>query len=158
MKEVWASDCTDERAWRNVQNFPDTTSLNGGLKAVYEQIAADNRATVVSTSIAACEPDITGEEMGAEHAAFEEMAAQGQSILAGSADWGSDCNAALITSTHKHDVAVWYPASDPFVTGVGGTHLNLDPNTNAWISEAAWRTPEWNPPLASGGGVSRVLC
>jgi hypothetical protein len=25
MKEVWASDCTDERAWRNVQNFPDTT-------------------------------------------------------------------------------------------------------------------------------------
>src|SRR5437899_11612766 len=60
--------------------------------------------------------------------------------------------------------AVWWPASDPLVTGVGGTYLCTDPNTglavdsgsppaqcqtNPGVREAGW--------IAARGGVSHVF-
>jgi subtilase family serine protease len=41
----------------------------------------------------------------------------------------------------------FYPAASPFVTGVGGTSLNLDSNGNL-LSETAW--------IGSGGGISSL--
>ena len=41
---------------------------------------------------------------------------------------------------------------------VGGTTLTANPITGAYTSEVAWNEPaEGNPPLASGGGFSRVF-
>ena len=45
------------------------------------------------------------------------------------------------------------PASDPNVTGVGGTTLKLDGNNNE-SSEMVWNDGSWG---ASGGGVSGIL-
>ena len=60
--------------------------------------------------------------------------------------------------------AVSTPASDPNVTGVGGTTLTADPTTGAYQSETAWTEPfGCNPPAVaptdvncSGGGFSSV--
>lgn len=60
---------------------------------------------------------------------LEFAAAEGISVFAAS----GDCGAADGTSS----VATNYPASDPFVTGVGGTVLSVS-NGGAYLSETAW--------------------
>ena len=72
---------------------------------------------------------------------FKQGAAQGQSFFAASGDSGSDDNGDGSTS-------VDYPASDPYVTGVGGTNLSTS-TTTSWKSETAWN--------GSGGGTSTVF-
>ncbi|MHB8351276.1 MAG: PKD domain-containing protein, partial [Thermoplasmata archaeon] len=68
-------------------------------------------------------------------------AAEGITVLAASGDCGaSDGTSGLSTD---------YPASDPYVTGVGGTVLTVDPNTGAWVSETGW---SGNSSGASGVG------
>jgi Pro-kumamolisin, activation domain/Bacterial Ig-like domain (group 3) len=67
---------------------------------------------------------------------FEEFAAQGQSVFAGSGDWGE-------FDPYFDD---FYPAEDAYVTAVGGTDLTTDGAGQAWAAETAWN---W-----SGGGVS----
>ncbi len=60
---------------------------------------------------------------------LELAAAEGISVFAAS----GDCGAADGTS----GVATNYPASDPYVTGVGGTQLNVTPE-GAYLSEEGW--------------------
>ena len=45
-----------------------------------------------------------------------------------------------------------YPASDPLVTGVGGTYISLDARGNRTAPDTAWTTD--NLGLAGGGGIS----
>src|SRR2546427_8764902 len=59
---------------------------------------------------------------------------------------------------------VWWPASDPLVTGVGGTYLCTDPNTGGGVdsvsppsqcqSNSGVREVGW---IAAGGGFSHVF-
>ena len=116
-------------------------SLSAGLD-MYQKIANDNTAKVVSTSWGLCESQTPSNITNAENTIFRQMAAQGQSMFAASGDHGSeDCNtSALVTDD---------PASQPYVTGVGGTTLTLDATTNAWKGETVW-----NHGGAGGGGVS----
>lgn len=79
-------------------------------------------------------------------------AAEGISLFAAS----GDCGAADGTS----GVATNYPASDPDVTGVGGTVLNVDASGD-YLSEAGWsgndtgaRAPGCSNQGGSGGGYS----
>lgn len=66
---------------------------------------------------------------------FEEMAAQGQSFLVATGDYGYKLKRG----------GVW-PADDAYVTAVGGTDLSTDGPGGAWRSERGWRF--------SGGGPS----
>jgi subtilase family serine protease len=112
----------------------------------YQQIADDDTANVVSTSWGTCESDPSGDP-SAEQPIFEQMAAQGQTVVSAAGDSGSsDCNG--ITN---NDPAVDDPASQPYVTGVGG----LTVNNIAPLSETVWNTPvSSGNPGAGGGGVS----
>jgi subtilase family serine protease len=112
----------------------------------YQQIADDDTANVVSTSWGTCESDPSGDP-AAEQPIFEQMAAQGQTVVSAAGDSGSsDCNG--ITN---NDPAVDDPASQPYVTGVGG----LTVNDIAPLSETVWNTPvSSGNPGAGGGGVS----
>jgi kumamolisin len=94
--------------------------------------------SVVSCSWGASELDRTVSNMNADDAILQQAAAQGQSYYAASGDSGS--HDALNGAT-----AVDYPASDPFVTGVGGTNVTLTAS-GGWRGESAWS--------GSGGGVS----
>ncbi len=99
--------------------------------SILNAIAADNLAQQISISWtwAPDDPD-TDDEF------FIEMAAQGQSVFAASGDTGQFDPA-------NQD---FYPAEDPYVTAVGGTHLVTAGRSGTWQSETAW--------TFSGGGVS----
>ena len=119
-----------------------------GPTDVYQQIADDNTATIVSTSWGTCESDPTG-DVAAEQPIFEQMAAQGQTVLSASGDNGSsDCYG--ITNNLP---AVDDPSSQPFVTGVGGlTVSNISP-----LTETVWNSGRnASTPGAGGGGVSSL--
>ncbi|MEO9181414.1 MAG: protease pro-enzyme activation domain-containing protein [Acidimicrobiales bacterium] len=119
-----------------------------GPTDVYAQIADDNEASIVSTSWGTCESDPNGDP-AAEQPIFEQMAAQGQTVVSAAGDAGSsDCNG--ITN---NSLAVDDPASQPFVTGVGGLSVNdINP-----LEESVWLTPTKNGDAgAGGGGVSSL--
>ena len=115
---------------------------------VYQQIADDDTATIVSTSWGTCESDPQGDP-AAEQPIFEQMAAQGQTVVSAAGDAGSsDCNG--ITN---NALAVDDPASQPYVTGVGG----LSVSSIAPLTQTVWNNPvSSGDPGAGGGGVSAL--
>ncbi len=125
-----------------VYSGPNSSSGSGPLD-VYAKIADDNTATVVTTSWGICEVDPSNNP-SSEQAIFQQMAAQGQTVLSAAGDNGSsDCNG--ITNNTP---AVDDPSSQPYVTSVGGlTITNISPLTQTvWNSNGG----------AGGGGVSQV--
>lgn len=113
-------------------------------------IISQHVAQVVTTSWGECEQleGFTGsDQASAENTLFHQAAAEGMSIVAASGDSGSeDCFPSPPT------LQVDDPASQPFVTGVGGTSLNANTTTGARLSEAVWN--DGSTVGASGGGVS----
>ena len=106
----------------------------------YNTIISANAEHAISTSWGVCEQaDPTFP--AAESTLFQEAALQGQSMLAASGDSGSsDCQAA----NGSNAPAVDDPASQPFVTGVGGTSLQaIGPPPSETV---------WNDSYGSGGG------
>jgi len=131
----------------------ETPSTDQGYIDAYAKIANDNLASVVSTSWYKCEPYQTATRRNAENTAFQQMATQGQSIFAAAGDYGSTSCLQFSGTTHKHDLSLDDPASQPYVTGVGGTTLTINGATNAYVSERVWN----NYPStfgAGGGGLS----
>ncbi|GHO75108.1 hypothetical protein KSD_28790 [Ktedonobacter sp. SOSP1-85] len=109
------------------------------------QIIADN-TPVVSTSWGLCEAYQGTSIMDTENNLFMLAAAQGQTIVAAAGDTGSsDCYHADGTTT---SISVDDPASQPYVTGVGGTLLSV--NGSNYAGETPWN----NADGAGGGGVS----
>jgi hypothetical protein len=105
----------------------------------WDAIVTADAAPVVSTSWGLCEPlAVDNGEIPSYSTLFEQAATQGQTVLAASGDSGSeDCYPSDDSTALKVD----YPASDPWVTGVGGTDL-FGPG-----DEVAW--------TYGGGGISR---
>ncbi len=152
-----------------VYNAPNTEL--GGI-AGYLQIARDNQADSVSSSWGQCEYYTDTTVHTEELQAFTQIALQGQSIFASAGDNGAyDCGAGT-GLTGKNALQVDDPASNPFVTGVGGTAfrkpnqgaITFNPGTNAnpsypgasnewvWLSHC----PTTDNCEGGGGGVSRV--
>jgi Pro-kumamolisin, activation domain/Subtilase family len=109
---------------------------------------------VVSTSWVFCEQGAgLASEIQQENIFFQAAAAQGQTILAASGDLGA--NGCYNPQTGANTTpAVDDPASQPYVTGVGGTtlHINFD---NTYQFEQVWNDRNIQNG-ASGGGVSQV--
>jgi subtilase family serine protease len=90
-------------------------------------------------------------------------------VLAGSGDWGSTSPSNVAgTLYYTHRVVDW-PASDPLVTGVGGTELQLTAAGQRTAPDRVWNDT-YNPtvnrfivgnngpnPLATGGGQSAIF-
>jgi Pro-kumamolisin, activation domain/Putative Ig domain len=121
----------------HVYEGPDTA---GGAYATLAQIVTDNTAEVVSTSWGVCEASVGASTEEAEAALFQEAEIQGQSVFAASGDSGADDCA-------NGTPAVDDPASQPYVTGVGGTSL---PSSVPPAAETVWNSNGH----AGGGGVS----
>lgn len=94
----------------------------------YTAIAGQDVASTVSSSWGACENDVAVGMAEAENTVFEQMALQGQSMFNSAGDTGAfDC----IRSDGTSIVDQADPASQPWVTSVGGTSLESDnPGTN----------------------------
>jgi kumamolisin len=84
------------------------------------------------------------------------FAAAGVSVLASSGDSGSNPDASISSGEYlaSAPLGVTYPASDPNVTGVGGTTVTYSGNWD-YSGEVVWdEISNTSDPSASGGGVS----
>jgi len=127
-----------------VYEAPDSAQ---GIYDNYAAIISQDRTQVVATSWGQCEPLTTPAMVEGENTLFQEAAVQGQTVVAASGDSGSeDCYQAGLDP--DPELAVDDPASQPFVTGVGGTSL---------VSVSPRQESVWNASGGSGGGgVSQV--
>jgi subtilase family serine protease len=143
-----------------VQGFP--AMMNA------EQFIVDHHeATVISQSFAAAEETFSNTQalMNLRHA-YISAAANGVTVLGSSGDGGTANT--FFTPVKNPPVipfpSVEWPASDPLVTGVGGTYLCTDPNTGTSVdtngppaecqAHPGLRETGW---IASGGGFSHVF-
>jgi subtilase family serine protease len=138
------------------ESKPDAADVLQSLTAPLTNTGA--KPDVISASLGSCEPatlDTIGNSgLKTVEGSLALAAASGISVLASSGDDGSS---ACLTPDGKPlpDLAVSYPASSPFVTGVGGTNVSLS-TANQIVSQEVWN----DSPLvvaAGGGGVSDMF-
>jgi subtilase family serine protease len=125
-----------------IKVYEGPNSGNGAL-ATYTAIVQDPTAKVVSTSWGLCEAAQSTSTVNAENTLFEEAATQGQAVFAATGDSGADDCGGSGAPAGVDD-----PASQPFVTGVGGTALH-----GGVTPETVWNDGTGGG--AGGGGVSR---
>jgi kumamolisin len=104
------------------------------------KIASDDKVSVTSISWGLCETQTASATITSTANEFKQGVAEGITFYSASGDSGSD-------DCGDGTTAVDYPASDPNVSGVGGTTLRLSGTSRS--SETAWS--------GSGGGVSAVF-
>lgn len=104
----------------------------------WTKIAEDNKAKVVSCSYDDSETNSLYTSFDAQN--LRQMAAQGQAVFVASGDSGA-------FGAGGNTLGVDEPASQPYVTGVGGTNLSVTADWAYYFEEAGY----------SGGGVSGVF-
>jgi subtilase family serine protease len=154
----------------NVTTNPAETQGVQGLPQMMdaEQFIVDNhQATVISQSFGAVEEGFKSTQslLNLRHA-FISAAANGVTVLASSGDGGS-ANSGKTPVKNPSPVpfpTVNWPASDPLVTGVGGTYLCTNPVTGIGVDSADPPTTCQNNSgvreigwIDAGGGFSHVF-
>jgi len=114
---------------------------------------------VISASLGLCEPDvflaIGLKGLRSVEGSLAMAAGSGISFLASSGDQGSaDC--VDLTGAPVNRLAVNYPSSSPWVTGVGGTNFALTPS-NTIAAQVVWNDTSLQPGAAGGGGTSQLF-
>jgi subtilase family serine protease len=127
------------------------------------QYVVDNHVgDVISQSFGEAETCMDPSLLAQQHALFQQAANEGITSFASSGDSGAsqfncDGSAAILSAST--------PASDPNVTGVGGTTLNATTPDGNYVGETAWTEQLFgcNPPAVdfndincSGGGFSTI--
>jgi kumamolisin len=136
----------------------DNQLLDETYQAVYNDATSSSNFGIhqMSMSFGQGENETTGDQMTEDDALFAKLAAAGVTCFASSGDNGS--TPGEDESGDENETGALQPetpASDPNVTGVGGTTLQLDSNNNE-SSEVVWNEAgiDGNLPGASGGGTS----
>ena len=153
-----------------VQGFPN-------MMKAEDYVVKNHLANVISQSFASAEDAFNGTaSLQNLRYAFQNAAANGVTVLGSSGDGGSANGMKSPVATGgkliPYPTVVW-PASDPLVTGVGGTYLCTDPNATGSPSRATYfhvgigakcGSNTFNAAHAaevawtfSGGGFSRVF-
>ena len=138
-----------------------TSNDDAALLAATKYVVDNHIGDVISQSYGEAEQCMDPSLLAQQHALFAKAVSQGQTVFASSGDSGAAQPACAGDGAIE---AASTPASDPSVTGVGGTTLNADTTTGAYIGETAWTEPfGCNPPAVdpsdvncSGGGFSAV--
>ena len=124
------------------------------LHAYSDALARGRRPQVISISLGICEPlalDTMGRSgINGIERILRTAVGSGVSLLASAGDQGS--SACVLEGHIQHRLAVSYPASSPYVTGVGGTNFVLD-RANQIVAEPVWNDTN-DAPDAGGGGAS----
>jgi len=152
--------------------------VNGGSKGVANALlyAVDNKtAPVISISYGECESMLGAANLSALANVAQQANAQGQTIVAAAGDTGpAGCEDSGSSTPATTGLAVSWPASLPYVTGMGGSEfeegpgvywaadsngLDVSPSALSYIPEMAWNdTPSplntQHGLLAGGGGAS----
>ena len=164
----WAGEETLDVEWAHVMApganivLAEAKSNNDvDLLATTKYVIDHHIGDVISQSFGEAEACMDPSLLSQEHALFAQAVSEGYTIFASSGDSGAsqfncDGSAAILAAST--------PASDPNVTGVGGTTLGTDAAGNI-LSETAWTEQFFgcNPPAVdlndincSGGGFSTL--
>jgi subtilase family serine protease len=155
---------------------------NNANYSVYDSIAyaVDTQiAPIISASYGTCETELGTSEYASLNSVVEQAATQGQTVIAAAGDDGStSCSGYTdLTATQQKALAVNFPASSQYVTGLGGTEFSSSDvaasNTTYWqsatgsadlissalsyIPEQAWNDDSSTYGLSSGGGGLSTL-
>jgi subtilase family serine protease len=128
------------------------------MMAAEDSLIKSGQADVISQSFGATEQTFPGVSSGNDSSlldlryAFEDAALHGVTVLAASGDTGATNYESDGKTLYPYRVNSW-PASDPLVTAVGGTQLNLDQAGSKITPDVVWNDGFG----ASGGGTSAVF-
>jgi subtilase family serine protease len=128
------------------------------MMAAEDSLIKSGQADVISQSFGATENTFPGFSSGNFSSlldlryAFKDAAAHGVTVLAGSGDEGVTNFESDGETLYPMRVTSW-PASDPLVTAVGGTQLDLDQAGNKLEPDVVWNDGFG----ASGGGTSAIF-
>jgi len=135
-----------------------TSYLSQAYREVYNDTSTDPGLHQVDLSFGINENQTTSNQLQSDQQIFSALAARGVTIFASSGDGGSNPNPSTGGYSASSPANPSHPASDPSVTGVGGTSLTLDLATGNEASETGWSVSQVSSGLAaSGGGVSQVF-
>lgn len=129
-----------------VQGFPEIVTA--------ENFAIDHGiGDVISQSFGATEETFpNAQSILALRSSFKNAAAHNVTVLGSSGDLGATDFELNLSDIYPFRVNSW-PSSDPLVTSVGGTMLNLDDSGNRITPDVAWNDFAG----ATGGGLSAVF-
>ena len=154
------------------------SNTNYGVFDSIEYAVDTNIAPIISVSYGACEASLSSTDYATLNAILAQGNAQGQTLIAASGDSGStDCySATSLSSSQRTALAVDFPASSQYVTGMGGTEFSSSDvsasNTTYWqsasggdvvssalsyIPEVVWNDSSSSTGLSSGGGGTSSL-
>jgi Pro-kumamolisin, activation domain/IPT/TIG domain len=152
-------------------------NMNGMSSALDNEnaIAEADDAGQVSTSWGVCEAALQQGAPGAqqvENEIFEQAAAQGQTVFAAAGDDGSDACAYHAAVAVAPALSVLDPASQPYVTSVGGTTMTnaaQPPQETVWSNgnsggaggggiSATWAMPPWQDSVAAPQAAANRAC
>jgi subtilase family serine protease len=135
----------------NIEVFEGPNTGTGSYD-VYGSIVAQDKARVVSVSWGLCEHYQSVSQAKAINVLMEQADVQGQTVVASSGDQGSE--ACLNNDRVKTRLSVNFPASDPYVLGVGGTAVvTLPGSSGTGPFELVWND-HYDGDGAGGGGKS----
>jgi subtilase family serine protease len=124
-----------------------------------EYVISHKLGDVISQSFATAEQTFPSHKSLLNLRGAYKLAAKDKvTVVAGSGDWGPSSPSNVSGSTYFTKRVANWPASDPLVTGVGGTQLHLTQAGKRTAPDNVWNdTALLGSPAAAGGGVSSVF-
>jgi len=139
----------------NIVYLNSTNAFSSLVWGIQNRVTVNSVSTLIpifSASYGLCEAEQSTSTINTMEAAFQQAASQGQTVIAASGDNGAaDCDNSTSTTTvtvSTLGLAVDYPASSAYVTGLGGTEFNEGTTTGA--------TTYWNGNVSGGSSTDIV--
>ena len=126
------------------------SALDQSLQQIINDLPTQPELHVLSISLGEGETTVPQAEFATDAQLFATLAGAGVSVFVATGDYGS--TPSNISSANNGPLQVESYSSDPNVTGVGGTTLNVDAATGLRTSESAWGGV--GSTYGTGGGVS----
>ena len=166
----WAAETTLDVEWThvfapgaNIVLLETPTDETEGVQGFPEIVAAENWAIdhnigdVISMSFGATEQTFPSAKSILDlRSAFINGHAHHVALLAGTSDLGATDFQLNLSDLYTFPVSAW-PATDPLVTAIGGTMLNLDDQGNRLSPDVVWNDFDSVGGGAGGGGLSTVF-
>jgi subtilase family serine protease len=154
----WAGEITLDVEWSHAIAPAATINLvlakssdDADILAATRYAVEHNLGSVISQSFGEAEQCMDPALLRAQHQLFAEATRKRITLIASAGDQGAAQPTCDGTGYFK---AASTPASDPNVTGIGGTILDADGTTGAYHAETTWNEPTYG---AAGGGGYSVL-
>jgi len=132
--------------------IPDSSFTS--FTQLFNYIVSNDLGRIVSTSWIIEEDLLSKDEINIQHSIFLLGLAKGINFFFPSGDWGSSNTPRPLFVSSINRTISYYPASDPFVTSVGGTTLI---KKTFGFYEEAWGGIDNGLTYGSGGGFSKFF-